>query len=93
MLCCYLNVFVYVYIIDLKEYSFNIYGLYKWMQRCQHSFKKIPSNLWVVHVGSISFQEISYAGKPQVLSRYILSNLWADAIKPMACNHSVEIYR
>ncbi len=38
--------------------------------------KKIPSNLWVVWVGSISFQETSYASKPQVVSRYILSNLW-----------------
>jgi hypothetical protein len=37
--------------------------------------KKIPSNLWVVRVGFISFQEISYAGKPQVVSRYILSTL------------------
>ncbi len=33
--------------------------------------KKIPSNLLVVYVGSISFQEISYASKPQVASRYI----------------------
>jgi hypothetical protein len=45
------------------------------MHRCQHGFKKIPSNLCIVPVGSISFQEISYAGKPQVASRYILSNL------------------
>jgi hypothetical protein len=37
--------------------------------------KKIPSNLWVVYVGSKSFLEISYAGKPQVVSSYILSNL------------------
>ncbi len=42
----------------------------------QHTLKKILSNLWVVQVRSISFQEISYAGKPQVVSRYILSNLW-----------------
>ncbi len=34
------------------------------------------SNLCVVWVGNISFQEISYACKPQVVSRYILSNLW-----------------
>jgi hypothetical protein len=27
-------------------------------------------------VGYISFQEISYGGKPQVVSSYILSNLW-----------------
>jgi len=27
---------------------------------------------------SMSFQEISYAGKPQVVSRYILSNLWCS---------------
>ena len=40
MLCCYLNVFVFVYIIDLKEYSFHFYGLYYWMHRCQHSLKK-----------------------------------------------------
>jgi hypothetical protein len=33
--------------------------------------KEIPSNLWVVLLGSISFQEISYAGKPQVEYRYI----------------------
>jgi hypothetical protein len=25
MLCCYLTVFVFVYIIDLKEYSFHFY--------------------------------------------------------------------
>ena len=46
------------------------------MHRCQHSFKIIPSILWVVLVGYISFQEISYAGKPQVVSSCILSNLW-----------------
>ncbi len=46
------------------------------MHRCQQSFKKFPSDLWVVHVGSNSFWEISCAGKPQVVSRYILSNLW-----------------
>ncbi len=39
-------------------------------------FKKIPSNQWVVWVGNIIFQEISYAGKHQVVSRYIISNLW-----------------
>ncbi len=43
--------------------------------------KKIPSNLWVVSVGSNSFQDISYAGKPQVVSRYILSNLWVGLTK------------
>ncbi len=37
---------------------------------------KNPSNDWVVQVGCISFQEISYAGKLQVVSRYIFSNLW-----------------
>ncbi len=42
------------------------------------ALKKIPSNLWVVRVLSISFQEISYAGKPQVVSTYILSNLWVS---------------
>ncbi len=36
---------------------------------------KNPSSLWVVCVGSNSFREISYAGKPQVVSSYILSNL------------------
>ncbi len=41
--------------------------------------KKIPSNLWVVRVGFISFQEISYAGKPQVGSRHILSNLCLES--------------
>ena len=41
---------------------------------------KIPSNLWVVRIGNISFQEISYAGKPQVVSRYILSNLCAFVV-------------
>ncbi len=51
------------------------------MHRCQHSFKKIPSNLWVVWVGYISFQEISYSGKPQVVSSYILSNLWSYEYK------------
>ncbi len=49
------------------------------MRRCQYSFKKIPSNLWVVWVGYTSFQEISYAGKPQLVSKYILSNLWVQA--------------
>ncbi len=37
--------------------------------------KKILSNVCVVRGGYISFQEISYAGKPQVVSSYILSNL------------------
>jgi hypothetical protein len=31
--------------------------------------------MWVVCIGSNSFQGISYAGKPQVVSSYILSNL------------------
>ncbi len=44
------------------------------MHICQHSFKKIPSNLWVVRVGYISFQEISYIGKVVI----ILSYLWFD---------------
>jgi hypothetical protein len=38
MLCCYLNVFVFLYL---------------WMHRCQHSLK-FPSNLWVVWVGYTS---------------------------------------
>ncbi len=45
------------------------------MHRCHHSFSKNPSNLWVVWVGYISFREISYAGKHQVVSSYNLSNL------------------
>ncbi len=40
---------------------------------------KNPSNLGVVQVGYISLQEISYAGKPQVVSSYILSNLWLES--------------
>ncbi len=32
--------------------------------------KKIHSNIWVVCIGSNSFQGISYAGKPQVVSRF-----------------------
>ncbi len=43
------------------------------MHTCQHSFIKSFKSM----VGSISFQEISYAGKPQVVSSYILSNLCA----------------
>ncbi len=46
-----------------------------------HFFKKIPSNLWVVCIGSNSFQEISHAGKPQIVSRYILSNLWSKRVE------------
>jgi hypothetical protein len=42
--------------------------------------KNIPSNLWVVRVGSNIFQGISYAGKPQVVSRYFLSNLWSQQL-------------
>jgi hypothetical protein len=45
------------------------------MHVCQHSFKKIPSNLWVVHVGSDSFQGIAYAGKPQVVSSYSFKSM------------------
>ncbi len=45
------------------------------MHRCQHSFNKIPSNLWVVHVGSNSFQGISYAGKPQVVFSYSFKSM------------------
>jgi hypothetical protein len=48
------------------------------MHRCQHSLNKITSNRWVVCIESISLQEISYAGKPQVVSKYILSNLWVE---------------
>jgi hypothetical protein len=44
------------------------------------ALKNIPSNLWVVWVGSIIFQEISYAGKPQVVSRYFKSMLVGEKI-------------
>jgi hypothetical protein len=51
--------------------------------------KKVPSNLWVVRVGSISFQEIFYAGKPKVVTRYILSNLWLKVfLKELQALHS-----
>jgi hypothetical protein len=40
--------------------------------------------LWV---GYISFQEISYEGKPQVVSRYILSNLCL-ARNPFSCQRT-----
>ncbi len=36
-------------------------------------------NLWVVCIGSISFQEISFAGKPQVVSRFILTSYASNA--------------
>ncbi len=36
---------------------------------------KIPSNLWVVCVGSDSFQGISYAGKPQVVPSYSFKSM------------------
>ncbi len=45
------------------------------MHRCQHSFKKIPSDLCVDHEGSDSFQGISYAGKPQVVSSYSFKSM------------------
>jgi len=61
MLGRYLNVFVFVYINECIDVN--------------TALKKNTSNLLVVRVGNISFQEISYAGKPQVVSRYILSNL------------------
>ncbi len=64
MLCCYLNVFVFVYINEWIDVN--------------TALKKIPSNVRVVRVGYISFEEISYARKPQVVCRYILSNLWFD---------------
>jgi len=60
------------------------------MRRCQHSFKKIPSNLRVVCAGSNSFQGISYVGKPQVVSSFILSNLWASWAKLMPPNQKCE---
>ena len=36
---------------------------------------KNPSNLWVVCIGSDSFQGISYAGKPQVVSSYSFKSM------------------
>ena len=45
------------------------------MPRCQHSFLKNPSNLWVVHIGSNSFQGISYDGKPQVVFSYSFKSI------------------
>ncbi len=62
MLCCYLNVFVFVFVYINECIDVN-------------TALKIPSNLCVVWVGYIGFQEISYAGKPQVVSSYILSDL------------------
>jgi hypothetical protein len=61
------------------------------MHRCQHSFKN-PSNLCVVWVGNICFQEIFYAGKPQVVTRYILSNLWGIHTVANSYNISNEQY-
>jgi hypothetical protein len=63
----------FVYIIDLKEYSFHS------MHRCQHSFKKSFKSM------SCS-RRISYTGKPQVVSRYILSNPWHQPLKSEAGN-------
>ncbi len=81
MLCCYLNVFVFVYIIDLKNIPF-ISMVY--INECidVNTVFLNPLNLWLVQVGNISFQEISCAGKSQVASRYILSNLW---LVPQLC--------
>ena len=45
-------------------------------QLLENSFKSMS---WV---GCISFQEISYTGKPQVVSSYILPNLW---LAPQLC--------
>jgi len=45
------------------------------MHWCQHSFKKITSNLRLVRIGSNSFQGISYAGKPQVVSSYSFKSM------------------
>ncbi len=63
------------------------------MHRCQHSFKN-PSNLWVVCVGSNSFHEISYAGKPKVVSSYIISNLWIKhkCLSKVQLQKIIEIY-
>jgi hypothetical protein len=37
---------------------------------------RLNASMALVHNGLTRFQGISYAGKPQVVSRYILSNLW-----------------
>ncbi len=47
------------------------------MHRCQHSFEKISSNLLIVCVVSNSFQGISYASKPQVVSSYSFKSMTA----------------
>jgi hypothetical protein len=44
------------------------------------AFKKFLQIYEFFWVGQISFQDISYAGKPQVVSSYILSNLWRQLI-------------
>ncbi len=53
----------------------RIFLSFLWSILMNAALKKFPSNLRVVREGPNSFQEISYAGKPQVVSRYILSNL------------------
>ena len=65
MLCCYLNVFVFVFIIDLKEYSFISMA---YINECidVNIPLKIPSNLRIVWIGLISFQEISYTASPRL---------------------------
>ncbi len=45
------------------------------------ALQKIPSNLWVVGVGSNSFQGISYDGKPRVVFSY--------SFKSMVCHQKV----
>ncbi len=39
------------------------------------TIKKNPSNLCAVRIGSNSFQGISYAGKPQVVSSYSFKSM------------------
>ncbi len=60
------------------------------MNRCQQSFKKIPSNLWVVCIGSNSFQGISYAGKPQVVSSYSFKSMFTTLLFFKTCNAATD---
>ncbi len=50
---------------------------------------KMPSNLWVVCIGSNNFQGISYAGKPQVVSSYSLKS-FANACSTL---YTVQIFQ
>ncbi len=72
-----------------KNVLFHFYSLLRsyqsrsmklWMHRCQHRFKKIPSNLWVGRVGFNSFQEISYTCKFQWPIHWIRGSCLAQAL-------------